>query len=163
MSDTNATKDEGWKIQLSWKLGPHMLNVRGVDYDEFKALLLDLTSNPEMIIAALSTFDFEPPAPAVPAPQVITAPAPTAKAAKDPNAGIEVGPVTVMGIDRKDGIGKTGKPFVRFTVSFSSGMKASTFDTLVSDAAGTLLGKASYARVEKTQYGYDLLNVRPAA
>ena len=177
MADKIATKDppvpEGWKWQLSLKLGQHMLNVRADTFEEFRTSLGQMTDSPEMIVAALGSIEFEPPAPVYAAPAQPFQPplAQTAPSASSgPQKGQEVGPITVTSIEEKQGISgpqsKTpGRPFTKYEVTFGNGaLKASTFDTLVSGAAKNLIGKSVYARVEtKGKWGNDLLNVRPAA
>jgi hypothetical protein len=167
MSDTKATKDttkgEDWRFQLSWKLGQHMLNVRAVSFEEFRDYLKALTEAPEMIASALSTFDFEPPAPVVPIQQALPAPAPKAAA-----GGQEIGPVKVTGYADKPGVSgpeskNPGKAYVRHQVTLEGGIEASTFDGLVANVAQTLLGKLCYARLEQRGKYYNLVGIRPAA
>jgi hypothetical protein len=164
MSDKVSTKEsqrEDWHFQLSWKLGPHMLNVRADNMEQFREYLKALVEAPEMIVSALSTFDFQEPKP-TPAPvqQPLPAPAPAPAPKGDE---VEVGPLTITKVEHQEGISAKGRPYTRHTIHLSSGVKASTFDALVADVAQNLLGKPAYARVEKSKFGYELLNVRPAA
>lgn len=166
MSDKSATKDtpkgESWRFQLSWKLGQHMLNVRADSIEEFRQSLKDLMDAPEMIVSALTSFEFEQPAPV---PQAITAPA---VAPRPQNGGTEIGPIKLTGYADKPGVSgpesKTpGKPYVRHAVTFENGVEASTFDGLVASVAQTLLGKMCFARLEQRGKYYNLSNIRPAA
>jgi len=168
MSDLKATKDpvgnENWTFQYSWKLKGDMLNVRARSFEEFRQALKDITESPEMIITAMSTFQFEEPPPmAAPVQQALPAPAPKAQ-----NGGSEIGPVKVTGYADKPGVSgpqskNPGRAFVRHVVTLEGGIEASTFDSLVASVAQTLLGKPCYARIEQQGKYYNLLNIRPAA
>jgi hypothetical protein len=172
MSDKVATKDpphsEEWIVQLSWKLGQHMLNLRGHSIEGFEEDLDKLMARSEKIGMALSFIEFEPPAQTYTQPPQQFQP-PLAQAAPKPGEQ-EIGPIVVTSIEEKQGVSgpqskNPGRPFTKYVVVFGGGaIKAATFDTLIVGAAKNLLGAQAYARVvDKGKWGYDLVNVRPAA
>ena len=161
MTDKLATKEpqrEEWKIQYSWKLRNDMLNLRANSVAEFREALKELSESPEMIIIAGTMFQLEEPAP-TPTQQTLQPVVPIQPAAQPAPVApkgdeVEVGPITVTKPSTtRTASAPKGRPYTRHTVTFSSGVKASTFDALVADVAQNLLGKPAYARVEKSKFG----------
>lgn len=175
-------KDEGWKVQISWKIGsPPMINVRGETWDETKGIIEEMRDDMDVLRGAIELFDdgngkeypiadvrAVPPSVAQPAP----APRPVASVKSD--VGVEIGPILIGKIEEQSGVGKPkidpatgiekpGRAYTRYVVTFGSGVRASTFDSLISEAAKQLLGQPCYARIAKTKFGNDLLNIRSAA
>lgn len=169
------TESDGeWLWQLSIKLGRNnqqMLNIRAKSWEEFKNALAQIQEEPETVQEAASAFDTET-ATQLPLADVRAVPPPVAQTAPvatvNTQQGEEIGPITVTSYSPESGVSgpkskRPGTPYTRHNVIFGNGaIKASTFDSLVAQVAQSLLGKPAFVRVNKTQYGYDLLNVRPA-
>lgn len=162
-------------IQLNLKIGPqnnHLLNIYGDEWEDFKRRLDAVKENVVELTEALTLFSPQPnlgigDARAVP-PMGGGAPQPAMPQASLPQPnGQEVGPLLIEKIEESQGTIKkgprTGQPYVRSVVVFSGGLRASTFDTLIAQAAKALIGRNAYATVRKTeQYGYELDAVRAA-
>lgn len=161
-----------WKYQLSLKLGRNsqdMLNIRANDMTELVDACRNVASNAPEILAAGAAFGpvTGPPAP-IPAatlpqePRTAPAPAPYTPPPAQPSQGQEIGPVTYERVETTNGV-KDGRSWTRYAVSFSNGVKASTFDGLTGALAQKLLGRPVFADLEKRGQYYNLLNLRPAA
>lgn len=165
------TEMEGeWKAQMSYKLGKNnqqMLNLRARSWQELKDMLAEVEEDHEFVQKAASAFDGEI-GTQVPLADVRAVPPPVAQmqavATVNTQQGEEVGPLTVSSVDVKQGTGATGKPYTKYNVILGGGaVKASTFDGLLFQVAQQLMGKMAMVRVQKGKFGYDLINIRPAA
>ena len=120
MSDEN-----GWKFQLSLKIGQHMLNVRADTWEAFQTALEAASKNATGILDVANTFSPSPPVveTPVPAPQPVTA-----------NVGnLQPGEIatSVRGVipqpAKQKLDGSMGKPFTQ--ILFGDGQKVNVFDT----------------------------------
>lgn len=174
-----------WSWQMSWKVGPHMLNHRTTEFEELLQGMQKVSDNASEIAAHANAFEaLKPPVTAVTLPlgttnaPAATAPAPAPVRPAQPNVAqnqtaAEHGPLVILKVDQQDGMTqevrdpatgdviKPSRPYSRFTVATAS-FKAATFDSLMGDAAKRLLGKQAYLTVKKGRYGYDLEGIRSA-
>ncbi len=157
-----------WVIQVSYKLGPHMINVRADSMEEILPRLQFISDNAPEIEGHVKIFDQKPPeASGQPIVQPALAPAPAPDRPSPTNVvekpkGTEVGPVVILKVEQSEGVSeKTGRPWTRYVVAVPS-LKASTFDTLLAASAKNLLGKQAYLVVTKGNFGYELEGIRAA-
>lgn len=80
---------------------------------------------------------------------------------------MQTGVVTILGIDQKSGVGKTGKPYTLYNVKASDGNTYTTFEAPLAQQAGQTNGAPvtlEYDQRPNGQYmNYDLKAVYPAA
>ena len=160
--------DNGWKIQLSLKIGQHMLNVRAGTWDEFQTLMETTNKNATGIMDVIGTFS---PAPTLEETFPAIAQAATQVQAPGGNPGELQG--IVEKVDLVNGVSgpkskSPGKPYKKYTVTISGltgstfSKKMGTFDALVGQAAEGLLGKPVFYVAVMSPYGLDLKGLRPA-
>ena len=150
MSDEN-----GWKFQLSLKIGQHMLNVRADTWETFQTALEVTNKNATGILDVANTFS--------PSPPVVETPV-LAPQASGANSGEMMG--TIEKVDLVNGVSgpkskSPGKPYKKYTVTIN-GQKCGTFDALVGQAAESFLGKPVFYVALASPYGLDLKSLRAA-
>jgi hypothetical protein len=126
-------EDNGWKVQYSLKLGPHMLNLRADDWSNLIPLIQGTAENFDLLKTTAKLFEPEPHGGfpvadirATPPVASITPPAPT-----HPTTVPGEAVTTVRGVFPKTG--KSGKGYTE--ILFDGGIKASTFDQEIHNAA----------------------------
>ncbi len=137
-----------WKVQLSIKVdGVHLLNIRAGTVEELRELMADAVKQQEAILATVAALEGEKRViPAIPMPPSSLPP----RAPLSPS-GIEIGPVTITGI-QVAATDKTGAKMAssRYSVKFSDQKTYSTFKRDIGESAQTLssMGKKVYYSVE---------------
>lgn len=64
--------------------------------------------------------------------------------------------ITIQRVDRKEGVSKAGKPYVKFSVVDTNGGTYATFDAALANLATSNTGKTAKVSFESGQFGNDL-------
>ena len=136
---------ENWKFQISVKTGDTMVNVRAETPEEFDANLRFVDKNAAQLLAFAEALK-----PHTPMPTTFGTGAGSPTASQPPTSAPAPGfysqnlnspppgahRVQVVGVETKEGVSEaTGKPWKKWSVKFSDGRQASTFDSLVASIA----------------------------